>query len=34
MASLHGYLAAAASICAAVFAVALTLLIRSGTALS
>jgi phosphoglycerate dehydrogenase-like enzyme len=34
MASLHGYLAAAASICAAVFAVAFTLLIRSGTALS
>ena len=34
MASLHGYLAAAASICAVVFVIALTLLIHSGTALS
>ena len=34
MASLHGYLAAAASICAVVFIIALTLLIHSGTALS
>jgi stage III sporulation protein AE len=34
MASLHGYLAAAASICAVVFMIALTLLIHSGTALA
>ena len=34
MASLHGYLAAAASICAVVFMSALTLLIHSGTALA
>jgi hypothetical protein len=34
MASLYGYLAAAASICAVVFMIALTLLIHSGTALS
>lgn len=34
MASLYGYLAAAASICAVVFIIALTLLIHSGTALS
>lgn len=34
MASLHGYLAAAASICAVVFVVALTLLIHSGIALA
>jgi hypothetical protein len=34
MASLHGYLAAAASICAVVFTVALTLLIHSGIALA
>jgi hypothetical protein len=34
MASLHGYLAAAASICAVVFVIALTLLIHGGTALS
>ena len=34
MGSLHGYLAAAASICAVVFMIALTLLIHSGTALS
>ena len=34
MASLHGCLAAAASICAVVFVIALTLLIHSGTALS
>ena len=33
MGSLHGYLAAAASICAVVFVIALTLLIHSGTAL-
>lgn len=32
MASLHGYLAAAASICAVVFMIALTLLIQSGAA--
>ena len=34
MASLHGYLAAAASICAVVFMIALTLLIHSSTALA
>jgi stage III sporulation protein AE len=34
MASLHGYLAAAASICAVVFMIALTLLIQSSTALA
>lgn len=33
MASLHGYLAAAASICAVTFMLALSLLIRSGTAI-